>query len=189
MNKAFVFLILLAFASLAHASGAAQAGEEHGIPWYTISMQALNLGLLLAVLFFVTKKQIVEAFVGRQAKFNEQAVKTAAALKAAEQELKDIKDKLSSLEASEQSALRQAQTEAENVRQKLIQEAEGQAKKLKDDTSLIVTAEVAKARNEIRTQIIEKSLAAAQASIQQASASITQKSEKGFLEDLGQVKT
>ena len=61
-------------------------------------------------------------------------------------------------------------------------------KKIVEDTSLVISAELSKAKNQIREKIIEASMLETEKNIKASSASITQKSEKGFLEDLGQVK-
>ena len=51
-----------------------------------------------------------------------------------------------------------------------------------------MAAEVVKAKNQIREQIINKSLQSAEANIKSSSEAITKKSETGFLQDLGQVR-
>ena len=142
-------------------------------------MEALN--------YFV-RKSVIDLFAARQTNYNEQSVKTAAALKLAEAELVDIKNKLSTLENTESESLKRAQAEAEKIKNQMIQEAASQAEKLKNDVELIVNAEVYKAKNEIRNEIIERSIATAKDSVHASAQAITVKSEKGIISDLGQVK-
>ena len=188
----FSLLLLMVLTSVtvfaetaAHGAGA----EEHGIPWYSVAIQAINLGILLVAIFFFVRKGVVAAFAKRQSDYQEQSQKTAQLLAQAENELKDIKTKLSTLESTELSSLEKAEHEAEAMKNKMLAETEQQAKKMKDDVALIVTAEVYKAKNEIRSAIIDSSFAQAREAVKAQAAAITQKSEKGFVADLGQVKT
>lgn len=172
-----------------HGSGHSAGAEDHGIPWYSVAIQAVNLGILLVLIFFFVRKGIVAAFAKRQADYQEQSQKTAQLLAQAENELKDIKTKLTTLESTELSSLEKAQQEAEVLKNKMIAETEQQAKKMKDDVALIVTAEVYKAKNEIRSAIIDASFEQAREAVKAQATAITQKSEKGFVADLGQVRT
>ena len=99
-----------------------------------------------------------------------------------------VPEKLATLESSESLAMSKATVEAENTKNKMIAEAKTQAEKMKADVALIINAEAYKAKNEIRNQIIEKSISSAKDSVRASSQSITEKSEKGFISDLGQVK-
>lgn len=188
--KTIVSISILLMTALACASSAEHAvghGED-AIPFGKIGIQALNLGILLVALIYFVRKSIVEVFKQRQAAFNEQSQKTAIALKQAEAELKEIKEKLSVLESSEASSIQAAQIEAEKTKAKMVHEATAQAEKLKADVSLIINAEVYKAKNEIRNQIIEKSISTAKESVRGSAQAITEKSGAGFISDLGQVK-
>jgi F-type H+-transporting ATPase subunit b len=187
MKKATVFFILIA-SVFAYANSGEAHGEDAGIPFGKIGIQALNLGILLVAMIYFVRKSITDFFSNRQAVFNEQSQKTAVALKHAESELKEIKDKLSLLESSEAASISKANTEAENTKNKMISEAKTQAEKMKADVALIINAEVYKAKNEIRNQIIEKSISTAKDSVRASSQAITEKSEQGFISDLGQVK-
>ena len=170
------------------AGGAAAAHDENHIPWGWIGIQAINLGILLTIIFFTAKSKIVEAFTSKRAAYMEQSLKTEKALKAAADNLREAREKLKNLENTETASITTATAEADSQKNKIVRDAEAQAEKLKADAQLVVSAEVYKVRSEIRTQIIEKSLSSAEQSIRGSSAAITQKSESGFLQDLGQVK-
>jgi F-type H+-transporting ATPase subunit b len=178
--------ICILFASSVLLAASAEHGE--GAPLGKIGIQVLNLGILLIALIYFVRKSVVEAFNQRQVTFNEQSQKTAAALKQAEADLKEIKEKIALLESSEAVSIQTAQVEAEKTKAKLINEASIQAEKLKSDVTLIINAEVYKAKNEIRNQIIEKSIATAKEGVRSSAQSITEKSGAGFISDLGQVK-
>jgi len=189
-KSALIFALLLVLAALVSTTAQA-AGAAHGddyIPWGKIGIQVINLGILLVILYKLAKTPIVQSFAKKRLDYVEQSQKTERALKLAENNLKEAREKLKLLETGEPGSITSATAEAEATKSKIIREAQLQAEKAKADVKMTVEAETYKARSEIRQQIIEKSISAAEGAIQQSSASITQKSETGFLQDLGQVK-
>lgn len=187
-NLIVAFVTTSVVATIALASSSGGAHDENHIPVKTILTQAVNLGILLVVLFIFTKKSIQAMFKSKKDLFLEDSLKTAQALKLAEIELSDIKTKIKTLETTEAASLLNAEKEAESTAQKMVSDAQVQGKKIVEDTSLVISAELSKAKNQIREKIIETSMLETEKNIKASSASITQKSEKGFLEDLGQVK-
>lgn len=188
----FKLFILITISALLTATAALAAGgaahDENHIPVKTILTQVVNLGILVIVLVFFTRKSIQAMFKAKKDLFLEDSLKTAQALKLAEIELSDIKSKIKTLETTESTSLLNAEKEAESAAQKMVSDAQAQGKKIVEDTSLVIGAELLKAKNQIREKIIESSMLETEKNIKASSASITQKSEKGFLEDLGQVK-
>lgn len=189
--KNILFFSTLALSCIALASGGgheAAAGEHGEIPFKEIGWQAANLGVLLVVLFFAVKGTIVQAFKNRQSQFVDQAEKTKASLKAAEMALSDIKSKLQDLESGEKASIDKATKEAETLKTSLLNDANAQAQKLKDDTKLIVSAELEKAKAEISTIIMGGAVAATSKKISAKKDQITKDSESEFLRQIGQVK-
>ncbi|WP_409478626.1 ATP synthase F0 subunit B [Pseudobdellovibrio sp. HCB154] len=178
--------LLLSVSALAAGGGGEH--DVHHIPWEAIRNQAINIGILLAALIFMLRKSIPAAFQARQASFLEEAQKTEAALKLAEAELKDIKTRLAELEKTETASIAKAEKEAIVAGEKIVSDSQAQGKKIVDDTSLIINAEVLKAKSQIREKIISQSMAITEQGIKASADAITKKSESGFLQDLGQVK-
>ena len=177
--------LLLSVSALAAGGGA--HGDDH-IPWEAVRNQAINVGILFAALIFMLRKSIPAAFQARQASFLEEAQKTEAALKLAEAELKDIKTRLAELEKNEATSIAKAEKEAIVAGEKIVSDTQAQGKKIVDDTALIISAEVLKAKSQIREKIISQSMAITEQGIKASADAITKKSESGFLQDLGQVK-
>lgn len=186
--KALLFTTTLLLSVAALAAGGGEAHDESHIPWEAIRNQAINIGILLAALIFLLRKSIPQVFVNRQATFLEEAQKTEAALKLAEAELKDIKSRLADLEKSETTAIAKAEKEAMVAAEKLVTDSQAQGKKIVEDTSLIINAEVLKAKSQIREKIITQSMAITEQGLKATADAVTKKSESGFLQNLGQVK-
>lgn len=192
MKKSLKLFAIIIFAgAMAYAASeghpAEGAEEANEIPWNTISIQAINLGILLVAIVWFTKDSIKAVFKAKKTAFLEEAEKTEAALKLAEAELKEIKTRLAELEASEKASLVKAEKEAIVAAEKLVADSQIQGKKIVQDTSLIISAEVLKAKNQIREKIITQSLQTTEQNIQASAGAITKKSEAGFLQNLGQV--
>lgn len=187
--KALIFLTTLLLSNLAFAAGGeAGAHDPNHIPWEAIRNQAINVGILFVALVFMLRKSIPAVFAARKATFLEEAQKTEAALKLAEAELKDIKTRLAELEAKEASSIATAEKEAIVAAEKIVADTQAQGKKIIEDTSLVIGAEVLKAKAQIREKIISQSMAITEQGIKNSAEAITKKSEAGFLQDLGQVK-
>ena len=204
----FIFAVLLFLSALLSITAVAQesheaVGGEHAvveshegggghdeghIPYKDIAIQAINLGILLAVMVYFGKQKVLDAFSAKRTTYVEQYQKTEKALRDAEAKLKGAREKLRQLESTETESINSAAAEADSQKNKMVRDAEAQAQKLRSDVEMVVGAEVYKIRSEIRNQIIEQSIAHAEQSIKGSSAAITQKSESGFLQDLGQVK-
>lgn len=185
--KKLIILSILTLSAAALAAGGGH-GDHGGIPFKEIGWQAANLGILLIALFFLIKGAIVDAFAKRRTQFIDQSEKTKASLKAAELALSDIKSKLNTLETGEKSSVEKAAQEAEALKTSLLNDANIQAQKLKDDTKLIVNAELEKAKAEISAIIMGGAVAATSKKISDKKAQITKDSEAEFLRQIGQVK-
>ncbi|MFN3695918.1 MAG: ATP synthase F0 subunit B [Pseudobdellovibrio sp.] len=183
-----IFALTIMTSTLAVAAGGAHGAGHDEIPFEAIRNQAINLGILLAVLLYFITTPLKNSFKAKKELFLDEAAKTEAALKLAEAELAEIKSKLAALEQGEKSAVLNAEKEAQSHAEKIVLDAQTQGQKIIEDTNLIIAAEVVNAKNAIREKIINKSLNAAENNIKASSDAITKKSETGFLQDLGQVK-
>ena len=156
--QSIVMILCVLFMSLAvFAEVGAEHAEDH-IPLDTIGWQAANLGILLLIIYFGIKKSIVETFSKRQQDFLDQSEKTKAALLGAESELKEIKSKLALLEQGENKAIENAKHEANLIKATIIKDAEAQAAQLKTDAELAVRTELAKAKQEINTVVLNQAI-------------------------------
>ncbi len=156
-HQLFVFLmvILTSIVSFAEAEG---LHEEERIPFDKIGWQAVNLGILLIIIYFGIRKSIKETFAKRQQDFLDQSEKTKAALVAAEEQLVEIKTKLSRLETGENQAIENAQHEANLLKATLIKDAETLSLQIKEDALLAIKAELVKAKAEINALLLNQAI-------------------------------
>ncbi len=173
---------LLVSVSAMASSGSAGHGAE--IPWAVIKAQAINLGLLLAILIYFIRKPLALMFEQKKNDYIVNANKTAEALKLAESDLAEIKKKITDVESTKKQVLLSAEKEAQQLFEKIQQDAKEQAKKIELDTAMVIAAEHHTAVNELKNKIIEGSIHVAAADVKQNAAVITKKSEKGFVEEV-----
>lgn len=139
----------------------ASGGEHHadaGIPWRAIFFQAMNFGLLLAVLAYLTRKKMVSHFKERHQLFQDLVGKAESAKAAAEAQRRTITERLAKLESQADENLRQAKAEAEELRLKILREAEELSKNLEEEARRTVTYEVARARTQLRHEILGEAI-------------------------------
>lgn len=180
-NVLFALTVLLSVAAIANEGEVGGGHEEIAIPLTEIGWQAANLGILLVALFFFLRKSVVESFAKRRTDFLEKAEKTKAALKLAEDDLRDTKTKLASLEAGEAKALETAKHEANLIRASLIKEAEAQAAKIKADAEMSMRNELMKAKAEINAMILEEAVGLSKSKISSSTTQNLQATESHFL--------
>lgn len=189
MNKA-AFYITLLIVTVVRASGGEGHGvehDEHAIPLQNIFWQAMNLGALLIAIVYFTRKSLIEAFAKRREDYLSQAEKTKVLLREAEAALKDVKTKLSDLEAGEQKSLEAAKREAQLLREGIVRDAETAAIKMKKDAELVISAELAKAKAEINSAILNQAVSTASQKLSSGAAPASNQ-EANFLKQLEQVK-
>ncbi|MBC7464904.1 MAG: ATP synthase F0 subunit B [Bdellovibrio sp.] len=187
MRKNILFTATLLLGVVAMAAEAEHGGghNEQTIPLTEIGWQAANLGILVIALFFFLKKSVVESFAKRRTDFLEQAEKTKAALKLAEDDLRDTKKKLADLESGEAKVLETAKHEANIIKANLIKDAEIQAAKIKTDAEASIKNELMKATAEINAIILAEAVNASKAKLSAGTAQSLQANEAHFLSQVG----
>ena len=190
MRKNILFTVTLLIGVVAMAAEAEHGGGHHeaAIPLTEIGWQAANLGILVVALFFFLKKSVIESFAKRRTDFLEQAEKTKAALKLAEDELRDTKKKLADLESGEAKALETAKHEASLIKANLVKDAEAQAAKIKTDAEASIKNELMKAKAEINAIILEEAVGASKAKLSAGTPQSLQANEAHFLSQVGNSK-
>ena len=189
MKKTVFFALCLLVPLFAAANGAEHAAhDESYIPLEEIGWQAANLGILLVAIVIFIRKSMMEAFANRRTEYIERSERTKAALKGAETALSEIKEKLAQLESGEKKSLEAAQHEATLLKAHMIRDTEAAAEKMKKDAELSIKNEVAKAKSEINSAILNQALAAAAKTVSAKSQSNKDALETQFINQLGQVK-
>ncbi len=154
--RIFTFLVLTIMTNLATAASGAH-GDAH-IPAQSIFWQAFNLAIVLAIIFFATRKMIFEVFAQRQAGFMASARKAEEAKAEAEKQYQDIKGRLERLNQTRDESISRAIAESADLKRQLIQEAQDQARRIKDEAEVTVKIETQSARRELHEKFVKDTI-------------------------------
>lgn len=139
---------------------AASGGGHHdeGIPTKLIISQAVNLVLILAVLFFALREKVAAHFKTRASQYTELVQRAERDRLAAEEARREIENRLNNLVATSDQEMKRIRTEAEALKQKIVADAEGVSKKLEEDARASIAIEIEKAKANMRSEILMSAL-------------------------------
>lgn len=152
-----MILKLLLLTELAFAAGGAP-GDPHAIPWSSIAVQALNLFLLVVLLFFALRKTISALFANRAKDYQTLVSKAEAARQEAERGKREISARLARLDSQAAQGVSQVRTEAEELRARMIQDAKTLAARLEAEAERTAKIETEKAKAELRRELLHHAL-------------------------------
>ncbi len=181
LNLILIFAILLMF----KAAQAAGGGHDEGIP-IQVLYQAINFSILVGLLFFLTRKKVAAHLIGRL-ETHEQAKQQAQKAQTEAEELhKEVSSKLKTLQETEDQTIAKAQTEALEMKSKLILEAEQLAKRIVEEARKTTSFEHEKAKQQLREEAFELAMKQARSAIEKNMTNDDQKNlQKQFIDSIG----
>ena len=163
MKKSFALVAtalfcLLSVAAFAAEPEAAAHAEEGAIPT-SVLYQFINFALYAGLVFYFVRKPVRSYFQNREAGFNQALVKAQEARKEAEEQRRTIQTKITQLESNQAQSVEQARAEAEALKTRILQEAEDMARRLREEASRTAAFEIERAKNELREDLLNQSVA------------------------------
>src|SRR5262249_31366224 len=146
-----LWLATLGLPALAYAS------EEGGsslieINW-TLGVQLVSFLLLLAALYKLMYRPLLQALENRSAAISQQLAEAQAARQEAQRELGAMEERIRTAQAEAQALRERALREATELRERLSAEARQQATRLVEAAQAQVGQEVRRARAELRAEV------------------------------------
>ena len=142
-------LFLLVFgAELAHAAGVKTQAEINKETFF----QAVNLAILIGVLFYVGRGPVKAFFAERRTGIQSHLDEAAGLLQEAEQRNADLQRKLVDLSTEVESIKSAATARASDEAAKILADAEATADRIRRDASAAVDQELRRAQTELRTE-------------------------------------
>ncbi len=157
-----MFLIL---SGLALATGGEAA--HHGPDYAAIGVQAVNLGLFLALLFVFARRPILDALGNRANKVRRDLDESARLKDEAEARYREIEHKLAGLDQRIEDLKEEAAAEAQAEAARIAERAESDAQRIKDTAERTIREEVQRARAEIRREVVIQASASAREIVKQ----------------------
>lgn len=183
------FLVLALVASLptlaVAAGGAHGAGHEGGIP-SIVYLQAINFVLFAGLLFYFLRKPVKSYFSGRGANFNAALVRAQAAKQEAEAKKREIETRLNELQRTAEQQIAKAKADAEALRARILKDADDISRNLKNEATRTAEFEVERAKNELRADLLNQSVALSTKLLQEKMAEGDQKRlQSEFVDKIG----
>jgi F0F1-type ATP synthase membrane subunit b/b' len=186
--KLLILLSLMLGARAFGAEGHEGAEEAVHVP-LVVLYQAINVTLVVGLLYGLTRKKVRTYFSARL-ETHEEAKRTAErAFTEAQEKHAEVSKKLSSLQADEAATIKKAQEEAKLLKSKLIMEAEQLAANIVSDSKKTAHYEFEKAKQELKKEAFDQALKLAKENIEKT---MTEKDQKNlqtqFVENIGTVQ-
>lgn len=154
ITAVFVLLVSVGFA---FASAEAEGGH-HGGDWFGLFKKAFNLIILVGLLYWLLAAKIKEFFVGRRAEIKESLEKAVERKAEAEKKYREYSEKIDKASTEIDGIIEMIRAQGVTEKQKIIEDAERTAKKMKEDAHARIEQEMKKATEQLKAQAVELSV-------------------------------
>jgi len=151
-----LFFVLISM-SVAFASGDAEGG--HGSEkWIDLAKKAFNFIVLMGLLYWLLASKMKEFFSGRRVEIKE-SLETAVEKKAeAEKKFREYSEKLDKASLEIDGIFEMIKAQGITEKQKIIEDAEKTAKKMKEDAHARIEQEMKTATDQLKAQAVQLSV-------------------------------
>jgi F-type H+-transporting ATPase subunit b len=132
--------------------------EEHMSVPPVVFHQAVNLAILCGILFYFLKDNVRAYYKNKRENFLKSAREVAEMKRQVEEQAQLLKNKIRELDTTADQAQKAAEASAREYQVKLLGEAREQAEKLKRETEKTVKAEVYRAVESLKAEIVDQSI-------------------------------
>lgn len=151
------FAAWMAPAGLIYGSGEGE-GEGGGSPWLDLLYQAVNLLVLVGLIYYFARKPVARFFTSSSAGAREEFQQAHGEAERMAGELEKQREKVKNLEAELAGMKEAAQAGAKNEHKLLMAEAEAGAERIVEQGRAQVEQEMQKARAELREHLADETV-------------------------------
>jgi len=174
-----VLIVILISVGIAFASsGEGEGGGSEA--WIGLAKKTFNFVVLIGLLYWLLAAKIKDFFVGRRAEIKESLEKSVEVKAEAEKKYREYSEKLDKAALEIDGIFEMIKAQGVTEKQKIIEDAERTAKKMKEDASARIEQEMKKATEELKAQAIELSVRMAEEIIKK---NITKDDHKAMVKD------
>jgi F-type H+-transporting ATPase subunit b len=150
----FVFLISV---GVALASGEVEGAHE-GNKWFDLVKKSFNFFVLVGLLYWFLASKIKDFFSGRRVEIKESLEKSVERKSEAEKKYKEYSEKIDKASTEIDGILEMIKAQGVTEKQKIIEDAERTAKKMKEDAHARIEQEMKKATDQLKAQAVDLSV-------------------------------
>ncbi len=155
-NLILTLIFVLAFASLAYASG--EGGGYTKDDWIHLAEKTFNFAILVGLIVWLLGKRMKSFFVDRRKEIKE-SLESASTQKAeAESQYREYSEKIDKASAEIDGIFEMIKAQGETEKQKIIEDAHKVAAKMKEDAQARIQQELKKASIQLRQEAVQLSV-------------------------------
>ncbi|HUN54395.1 MAG TPA: F0F1 ATP synthase subunit B [Smithella sp.] len=172
----FILLVAAGFAFAAEAEGANKSMEL----LKGLGLKTFNFVVLVGFLYWLLAAKIKDFFSGRRVEIKESLEQAVERKAEAEKKYREYSEKLDKASLEIDGIFEMIKAQGVTEKQKIIEDAEKTAKKMKEDASARIEQEMKKATDQLKAQAVELSVQMAEEILKR---SITKDDHKAMVED------
>jgi F-type H+-transporting ATPase subunit b len=185
MKKIFSYmtmiLVIVISVSVALASGNAEGGHEGSAAlWKGWGLKTFNFVVLIGLLYWLLASKIKDFFAGRRSEIKEDLEKAVERKAEAEKKYREYSEKIDKASTEIDGILEMIKAQGVAEKQKIIEDGERTAKKMKEDAQARIEQEMKKATDDLKAQSVTLSVKMAEEILKR---SITKDDHKAMVED------
>jgi F-type H+-transporting ATPase subunit b len=162
MKKKFSLATAATIVILLLTIGMAFAGEAEGSEskqeWISLAKKAFNFVVLVGLLWWLSAAKIKEFFANRRAEIKESLEKAVDRKAEAEKKYREYSEKIDKASTEIDGIIEMIKAQGVTEKQKIIEDAERTAKKMKEDAQARIEQEMKKATDLLKVQSVELSV-------------------------------
>jgi F-type H+-transporting ATPase subunit b len=147
------FLLFVFLTSFAYASGGSEGGHE-GNKWFEFAWKTLDFIVLVGFLYWLLAAKIKDFFAGRRKEIKESLDKSAQQKTEAEEKYREYSEKVDKASAEIDGVFEMIKAQGVAEKQKIIEDAEKVARKIKEDAQARIEQELKKASDQLKTEAV-----------------------------------
>ncbi len=192
MNRTVLSAVKVAFLSAVATAPAFAAGgghgDDHGVPWMSIGLHAINFGILLFVLVKFGGPAIKDSLHGRALTIKRDIQEAAVLKQEAQARHDELSARLDKVAGELESIRHQAEIDGANEEQRMRASAEAAAVRIAETAQRQIADETARARQAIREETVAQAVELAESILRNNVNTDDQKRLAGeFLASVGKV--
>ena len=152
-------LLFILFTSLSFAyASSAGGGSQEGSKWFDFLWKTVDFIILVGFLYWLMAARIKQFFVGRRQDIKEAMEKTAVQKAEAEIKYREYSEKIDKASAEIDGTFEMIKAQGVVEKQKIIEDAERIARKMKEDAQARTEQELKKASDQLRAEAVKLSV-------------------------------
>jgi len=157
LSSFITIVVVLIVAGVAFASGEAEGGHE-GNKWIDLGKKTFDFVLLVGLLYWLLAAKMKEFFAGRRVEIKETLEKSVEKKAEAEKKYREYSEKLDKASTEIDGIFEMIKAQGVTEKQKIIEDAEKTAKKMKEDARARIEQELKKAADQLKAQSVQVSV-------------------------------